>query len=115
MSLHIVEERQRSRCPPAAAPSSDFPVMIQLGTKMPNYSCASPKDRALPALPLLELFQSGPGILLRQVPAQLVYHSSDPFHLRIIDLLRAVARGVVVRMETGMKPQPRHTPLQERP
>ena len=43
MSLHIVEERQRSRCPPAAAPSSDFLVMIQLGTKMPNYSCASPK------------------------------------------------------------------------
>jgi hypothetical protein len=45
MSLHMVEERQRSRCPPAAAPNSDFLVMIQLGTKMPNYSCASPKLR----------------------------------------------------------------------
>ena len=46
MSVHIVEARQRSRCPPAAAPRraavTNTLVMFQLRSKMPNYSCASP-------------------------------------------------------------------------
>jgi len=67
----IVEERQRSRCPPAAAPrraaapklgepeqlASYDSIGHRSRSKMPNHSCASPKLLILAAVMLLQVIR----------------------------------------------------------
>src|ERR1700676_419215 len=53
--------------------------------------------------------------VLSEVPASLVYKTSDSLYLCEIDSLRAVGNRVIVRMQTRVQKHRRNIALQKRP
>src|SRR5689334_14889705 len=56
-----------------------------------------------------------PWSTIRQIPTGLMDQPRNALHLLVINPLRAIVHGVVIRMQPGVKEQGRNAPLQKGP